>query len=59
MLHLELILRLMDRMVELAILIAKDVPPEARFNFWQRHDDRMQWLHGLVRRGSDGTTADS
>lgn len=36
--------------MELALLAVQTMPEAERADFWKRHNDRMEFWHGLVQR---------
>jgi hypothetical protein len=47
------ILRIIELSLELALKIREDIPKEHREAFWTRHNDRMEFWHGLLFKARD------
>ncbi len=48
--HLLAILGIIDKSLELALLFARDLTPEARAGFLERHEARMVFFTSLAER---------
>jgi hypothetical protein len=44
------ILEIIRLLLELAVLAVKDMPPESRAAFWERHEARMAFWDGLAKK---------
>lgn len=47
------ILGIIDKSLELALIFARDLTPEARAGFWTRHEERMAFWTSLAARFQD------
>lgn len=48
-----LVLGIIDKILELSIVIAKDMPPEMRRAHWERVQKDLEWWQGAIDKVQD------